>query len=155
MTTLETTLQQHAFFADIDPRHVELIAQHAEPMDFPAGRLIFRHGEPANHFYIINSGRVSLEVFASGAGPITLMTLEPGEVLGWSWLFEPYFWHLDARTLEATQTIALDGAWLRERCNEDHELGYHLMKHAVRIVQQRLEAAMLQMIDMYGVPGKN
>jgi hypothetical protein len=72
-------------------------------------------------------------------------------VLGWSWLFEPYIWHLDARALEPTEAIALDGAGLRAECDTNYKLGYYLMRRSVRIIEQRLQAAMIQMLDIYGL----
>jgi CRP-like cAMP-binding protein len=79
------------------------------------------------------------------------MTLSAGDVLGWSWLFEPYVWHLDARALEPTEAIALNGAGLRDECDTNHKLGYSLMRRSVRIIEQRLQAAMIQMLDIYGL----
>lgn len=151
MTAVESILNEHPFFRDIEARLIQQMADHASSVSFEAGRLIFRQGEPANQFYIISQGHVALEVFAPDRGAIPLMTLGAGDVLGWSWLFEPYIWHLDARAIEDTQAIVLDGAELRAECEANHELGYHLMKHSVQLIEQRLEAAMVQMIDMYGV----
>jgi CRP-like cAMP-binding protein len=72
-------------------------------------------------------------------------------VLGWSWLFPPYRWHFDARALELTRAIALDGKCLREKCEEDHDLGYELVKRVAQIIMERLQATRLQLLDVYGV----
>lgn len=149
MTSLSPVLEKHRFFADIETRHIHRIAEHASPITLNSGELIFRQGEPANHFYIITSGHVALEVFAPGRGPLTIMTIGTDDVLGWSWLFEPYIWHFDAQAMESTTAIMLDGAWLRAACESDHELGYQLMKHSVHVIEQRLQAAMIQLLDMY------
>ncbi len=151
MTTLESVLEEHPFFQDIGSHYVHQIAEHATTMTFEPGRLIFHQGEPANQFYIVSQGHVALEIYSPEHGPIRLMTVGAGDVLGWSWLFEPYIWHLDARAIESTEAIALDGAGLRAECDTNHELGYHLMKHSVQIIAQRLQASMMQMLDMYGV----
>lgn len=151
MTAMESILQEHPFFSDIESHYLNMIAEHSSYVTFERGRLVFRQGEPANTFYIISQGHVALEVFAPDQGPISLMTLGEGEVLGWSWLFDPYTWHLDARAIEETQAIALDGTELRAQCEANHELGYLLMRRSVVIVQQRLQAAMMQLIDMYGL----
>jgi CRP-like cAMP-binding protein len=66
--------------------------------------------------------------------------LGEGEVLGWSWLLPPYQWHYSARAIEPTQVIALDGAELRTRCEQDHDLGYEIMKRFALVIVQRLEA---------------
>ncbi len=63
-----------------------------------------------------------------GAGPLVIETLHAGEVVGWSWLFEPYRWQFDARAQRADRGVAFDGACLRGKCEADHELGYQLMR---------------------------
>lgn len=151
MTVQESILDQHPFFQDVDTRHVAKIARHASEVSFDTGRLIFRQGEAARQFYLLTRGRVALEVFAPGHGPLTLMTLEDDDVLGWSWLFEPYIWRFDARALEDTRAIAIDGAGLRAQCEEDYELGYRLMTRLMDMITQRLVTARLQLLDMYGV----
>ncbi len=81
--------------------------------------------------------------------PITIATLEKDDVLGWSWVVEPYYWHLDARAVEPTRAIALDGKCLRTKCEENHDLGYELLKRFVHLVEKRLEATRLQLLDVY------
>lgn len=146
---VESILSQHPFFQDIAPQHIHEISEHASSIRFDAGRLIFRQGEPANQFYLISTGLVGLEVFAPERGSISLMTLGAGDVLGWSWLIPPYVWHLDARALEPTEAIVLDGAGLRGQCAFNHELGYQLMRHSVQIIEQRFQAALMQVMDLY------
>jgi CRP/FNR family cyclic AMP-dependent transcriptional regulator len=79
-----------------------------------------------------------------------LQTLEPGEIVGWSWLFPPYRWNFDVRALEPLGAIAFDGACLRGKCDRDPALGYTLMKRFARVLSERLGAARLQLLDLYG-----
>jgi hypothetical protein len=44
----------------------------------------------------------------------------------------------------------LDGKCLRTKCEEDHELGYEFLKRFAHIVTERLDAARLQLADIYG-----
>jgi CRP-like cAMP-binding protein len=62
----------------------------------------------------------------------------------------PHKWHFDARAMEITRAIALDGKCLRDKCKEDHDLGYELMKKFSVLIAQRLEATRLQLMDIYG-----
>jgi CRP-like cAMP-binding protein len=151
MQNLEPFLAEHPFFKDLDRRYLELIVGCASNVRFDAGDFIFREGEEADRFYIIRHGKVALEVFAPGRGSITVQTIGEGDVLGWSWLFPPYRWHFDARALELTRAIALDGKCLREKCEEDHDLGYELVKRVAQIIMERLQATRLQLLDVYGV----
>jgi CRP/FNR family transcriptional regulator, cyclic AMP receptor protein len=151
MQTLEAILAKHPFFEGLEPRYMQIITGCASNVRFDAGEYIFHEGEPAEHFYIIRQGKVALETFAAQRGTITVETIEEGEVLGWSWLFPPYRWHFDARVVEPTRAIALDGACLRGKGEADHTLGYELMKRFAGIVVDRLQATRLQLLDVYGV----
>jgi CRP-like cAMP-binding protein len=93
---------------------------------------------------------VALEIVAPQRGPIIVETLGEGDILGWSWLIPPYNWHFDARAVELTRAIALDGKCLRTKCEADHDLGYELLKRFTNIMEQRLEATRLQLLDIYG-----
>jgi CRP-like cAMP-binding protein len=152
METLEPVLAEHPFLKGLDPKHLHLIVGCASNVRFNAGEFIFREGEEANEFYILRHGKVALEVFSPERGPIIIDTLVEGEVLGWSWLIPPYIWHFDARAVELTRAIALDGKCLRTKCEEDHDLGYELLKRFAHIIEQRLQATRLRLLDVYGVP---
>jgi CRP/FNR family transcriptional regulator, cyclic AMP receptor protein len=117
---------------------------------FEAGQFLFREGESADTFYVIRNGRVQVETFSPEHGPIIIQTEAEGEVLGWSWLVPPYHWRFDARATEQVRVIAIDGKCLREKCEEDHNLGYELMKRFALIIAERLEATRLQLLDVYG-----
>jgi CRP-like cAMP-binding protein len=148
--TLEPILAEHPFFTDLNSRYLQLIVGGAPNVRFEAGQFIFHEGDEANQFYLIRHGSVSIEVFVPERGPLIIQTLGEGDVLGWSWLFPPYRWVFDARAVSLTRAIALDGACLRKKCEEDHELGYELLKRFAQIIMERLQATRLQLLDVYG-----
>jgi len=45
----------------------------------------------------------------------------------------------------------LDGKCLRGKSEEDHDLGYELLKRFARVIQERLQATRLQPINVYEV----
>ena len=108
-----------------------------------------REGEEANQFYMIRQGRVAVEIGDTERGPIIVQTVEEGEVLGWSWLIPPFRWRFDARAIELTRAIAMDGKCLRTKSEEDCDLGYELLKRFSLIVAERLDATRLQLLDVY------
>ena len=83
-------------------------------------------------------------------GPAVVQTVGEGDILGWSWLTFPYRWHFDARALRPTRALSFDGKCLREKCEEDHDLGYEILKRFANVVTERLEATRLQLLDIYG-----
>ena len=148
--TLERILGEHPLLRGCAPQYIQLLAGCASNVRFDAGEIIFRQGEEANVFYLIRHGRVALEIPDSARGPIIIQTLMEGDVLGWSWAVTPYRWHFDARAVELTRAIALDGKCLREKCEVDHHLGYEVMRRVTHIVEHRLQATRLQLLDVYG-----
>src|SRR5262245_13780744 len=128
MQTLKAILTSQPFFQGLDPGYVQFIAGCARTVRYEAGEYIFREGESATHFYVLREGLVALETMAARHQPVTIQTIETEEVLGWSWLFPPYRWHFSARVIEPVRAISLDGACLRAKCEEDHELGYQLTR---------------------------
>ena len=154
METLEPILSEHPFLKGLDPRFIQLIVGCASNLRFNGGEYLFREGQEAGQFYIIRYGKVAVELAAAQRGVINIQTVGEGEILGWSWLIPPYSWRFDARAVELTRVIALDGKCLRAKCEEDHQLGYELLKRFSHIIAQRLEATRLQLLDLYGVHPK-
>lgn len=151
MKTLEPYLAEHPFLKGLESHHLKIIVGCASHVQFDVGQFILREGEEANKFYIIRSGKVAVELFAAERGSITIQTVGEGEILGWSWLIPPYQWRFDARAVEPTRAIALDGKCLRTKCEQDHDLGYELLKRFAHVIALRLEATRLQLLDIYGV----
>lgn len=150
METLEPILAQHPFLKGLEPNYLKLLVGCASNVRFSAGQYLFHEGEEANHFYMIRQGKIAVEIHAAERGAITVETIGEGDVLGWSWLIPPYRWRFDARAVELTRAIALDGKCLRTKSEEDHNLGYELLKRFSRIIVERLEATRLQLLDVYG-----
>jgi len=153
METLERILVEHPFFAGLESYYANLLVGCAANVRFNASTYIFKEGEDANEFYVIRAGKVALEIFAPQRKPIILATLGEGEILGWSWLLPPYQWKFHARAVEDTRALALDGKCLREKCEQNHDLGYEVLKRFCQIVERRLEATRLQLLDVYGSRG--
>jgi CRP-like cAMP-binding protein len=147
----EKILAEHSFFKGIESRYLSSLVERATMINFNAGEFIFHQGEKAQQFYFLLEGKVALEVATLVHGSLTIQTIGRNEVLGWSWLLSPYTWHFDARAMEVTTAVTFDGKWLREKCQEDHELGYEFMKRINDILVQRLQATRLQLLDVYGV----
>lgn len=150
MESLEHILGESQFLQGLEPHHLQLITGCASNVKFEGGQYLFHESEEAEKFFIIRHGKVAIEVFTPDRGPITIQTLEAGDVLGWSWLVPPYQWRFDAKAIELVRAVALDGKCLRTKCEEDHHLGYHLLKRFAHIIEQRLEATRLQLLDVYG-----
>jgi CRP-like cAMP-binding protein len=150
MQTIDQLIAHTDVFSGLEPAQLELVAGCARTAHFDAGALLLREGDPANTFFLIRRGAVALEVHAPDRGQLVIETLGDGEVVGWSWLFAPYRWQMDGRAVTGCSVVAFDGACLRAKADEDHELGYQLMRRFAANVVERLQATRLQLLDVYG-----
>jgi CRP/FNR family transcriptional regulator, cyclic AMP receptor protein len=149
--SLEAAIAGHPFLKGLSSEHLKILADSAMFADFSEGQLIFSQRDPANRFYLLKEGHVVLESHVRDSGTVPIQTIGPGDVLGWSWLFPPYHWHFDARALEPTKAIFFYGTRLREHCEQNHDLGYELMKRMTEIVIKRLQATWRQLLDSEGL----
>jgi CRP-like cAMP-binding protein len=133
----------------MDAEYRTLIAGCARNAVFSDRSFLFREGAPAETFYLIREGAVALEITAPG-GVLTVQTVGAGEVAGFSWLLRPHRWQFDGRAVGRVHAVELDGACLRAKCDADPRLGYDLMRRFASLATRRLQAARLQLLDVYG-----
>jgi CRP-like cAMP-binding protein len=118
------------------------------PIHFEKGCVIFHQGETAKRFYLLEEGKVELEAATkSGGRKVVAGIIGPQEVLGWSWLFEPYEWQFTARALTETRAIFFYGTVLRERCETDPALGFDPFKRMSKEMVKRLQAARKRLVE--------
>ena len=102
---LEVQIAEHPFLRGMAEPHLKQLAGCAMPSRFAPGTFLFREGDPANRFYLIQTGFVSLEQDGREVERVRIGTLGPGDCLGWSWLFPPYYWHFDAQAIERLSAL--------------------------------------------------
>lgn len=142
-------LAEQPFLNGMTARQLELLAADSMVANFDVGKRILNEGGPSNRFYLILAGRVELELPVLDGEAVHIETLGAGDVFGWSWLFAPYHCHFDARVTAPTQTIFFYGSHLqvRDLCEENHDLGYELMKRISEIVVKRLQATRRELME--------
>jgi CRP/FNR family cyclic AMP-dependent transcriptional regulator len=126
------------------------LAPLARPVDFEAGSIVLREGVDTPFLGAILSGRVALRLRVPELGDrITIVTIEPGELIGWSAVVPPYRATVDAVATEATRVLAVDAAALRDLLKIDPGLASELLPLILESVSDRLGASWQQLLDMY------
>ncbi|MGX1851522.1 cyclic nucleotide-binding domain-containing protein [Streptomyces sp. NPDC055299] len=144
----------HGFLSALPPGPRDQLLGLAHDASFPVGRRLFDEGGAADQFWIIRSGRIALDVHEPGRGETVVETLGEGELLGWSWLFDPYRWHLGARTRSAVEAYEFDARQVRAEIDEDPVFGLALTRCVAAVaIGRRLRAARTRLLDLYGPPG--
>lgn len=148
MKSVKAIITDHPLFRDLKPEHITVLIEGAKAASFEAGEVLFREGEPANRFYLIESGKIALEAHEPGGGTLLVETLTAGDVLGWSWLFSPFVWHFQGRAIEPSNALLLNGGHLLVAAEKDHDFGYELMKRVAQVVIHRLQATRKQLLAL-------
>ncbi len=146
---LAEVLASHPLFQGFDAETMAFLEGCAKNEVFQAGTYIFKADEPADRFFLLRAGDVALELQVPGRARLTVKTLHPGEVLGASWMLPPYSWRFDARALSAVRATSIDAECLRRKCDDNPALGYEVLKRFLPILAERLQAARVQLVDLY------
>jgi CRP/FNR family cyclic AMP-dependent transcriptional regulator len=142
-------LSQHPFLDGLNRIQISLLADCALTARFKPGEIIFREGEKADRFYLIERGQVALESGLDYGEPVVIDTIGAGDLLGWSWMMPPYVWHFTARAVESTEAIYFAGDILHDYCHRDHSLGFELHKRISTVMMKRLQAARKKMLAVH------
>jgi CRP-like cAMP-binding protein len=138
---LEVTARELAaqrFLRGMRPGQLDALAEAAAEVVFPAGHRIFDEAESANHFWLIESGYVVLDVQVPGEGLAIMGKVGIGELLGWSWLFPPHQWTLGAVCATEVKAFEFNALTIRERCAADPALKDELIQRLFQVLTGRL-----------------
>ncbi len=151
MKKIVDILNEHSFFQGLSFKDLEFIAGCGRNIVFQEKEMIAKPGDIANEFYLICHGRIAMILDLPSHAPFIFQTLSKNDIVGLSWLIPPYRWTISAQAMEETTAIAINGACLRGKCEEDPSLGFKLMKHLVQVLVAREDAARLHLLDVYGI----
>jgi CRP-like cAMP-binding protein len=149
MQALEKLTSGHPFLAGLDPHLCALFNDCASLRRFGSQQCVFHEGGEADHFYLILTGKLSLESHVDRLGTVVIQTLAAGDALGWSWLLPPYRWEFTASTLAPTDVISFDAAALRNKAAQNLEFRGELLARINKTLVRRLHGARTQLIDLY------
>jgi CRP-like cAMP-binding protein len=103
------------------------------------GAVLIREGAETERMGILLDGLLSLRVAVAGRGRATLMTIEPGDVFGWSAVV----------ALQPSEVIVFEAERLRALLGEDDALAATVYPRLLQCVSRRLVATRTQLLDLY------
>ncbi|MER5745054.1 MULTISPECIES: Crp/Fnr family transcriptional regulator [unclassified Streptomyces] len=133
--------------------HRERLLGLARETSFDAGTRLFEEGRHADRFWIIRTGTVALDLRVPGRRHAVIESLGHGELIGWSWHYPPFTWHLGAEAMSPVRAWEFDAEAVRSLCAEDAEFGRSIAVWVGRVVAQRLHAARVRLLDLYAPYG--
>jgi len=137
------------FGAGLSPETVARLAGIAEIKDVAAGTELIREGMVTDAFAIVLSGRVALRTLVPERGMVTILTVEPGDIIGWSAVVPPHRGTSTAVTIEPVRVLELPGDRLRALLRSDHALAASVSPRLLQAVSRRLAATRMQLLDLF------
>lgn len=116
---------------------------------YEPGAEILRAGMPTPFLGVVERGRVALRLRVPERGRVTIVTVEAGELLGWSAVVPPYRATVDAVATMPTRIVAYDAVALRARLAVDCELAAALLPLVLESVSERLSGSWDQLLDLF------
>jgi CRP/FNR family transcriptional regulator, cyclic AMP receptor protein len=139
-----------SWFGKALPAHARMrLVECASLREYPTGAVILTEQDETRIFGIVTAGRVGLRVLVPERGSVTILTVEPGDVLGWSALVGPHRSTSTAVALEPTTVLAFDPSALRAALSADDALAATLYPRLLEAVTRRLTATRQQLLDLY------
>ena len=146
---LVTALSQSWFGAGLAPETVARLAAIAELRAIEPGDEVTREGQVTEALAIVLSGRVALRTLVPERGMVTILTVEPGDVVGWSALVPPHRATSTGVAIEPVTLVELPGERLRSLLRSDHALAASLYPRVLQVVSRRLTATRMQLLDLF------
>lgn len=139
--------------AALPAEHRERLMRMAREVSFDAGTRLFEEGRRADRFWIIRTGTVVLDLHVPGRRAAVIESLGHGELLGWSWHFPPYAWHLGAEAMSPVRAFEFDAEAVRTLCAQDDDFGRAIAVWVGRVVADRLHTSRMRLLDLYAPYG--
>lgn len=149
VTTLAGRLAGTWFGSGLAPRDRERLVALATLQPFVAGDVLLREGAACEVLGVVLTGLLGVQVQVPGRGPTTLLTVEPGDVYGWSALVPPYRSTSTVLGVASGEALTFAADVLRELLREDDGLAATLYPRLLQSLGRRLTATRLQLLDLY------
>ena len=139
-------LAAHPMLHGMSTDHLAVLAGSASDVAFPAGHRLFEEDGSANHFWLLQSGSVALDLHIPGHGRVRIDTVGLGELLGWSWRFPPYRWAFGAVAASPVKAFEFDAQAVRASCASEPEFGHEVTERLARVLAKRLQSTRVRLI---------
>jgi len=150
---LTTTLQSIPWFLELNHERLERLVKITTLREIKASEDLFAEGEKDDFLYIVLEGKIAIEIFVPSHGKIRIFTAEPLDIIGWSSMTPVVRQRTaTARAILCSRVAAIDAKQLHQLCEEDHDIGYIIMRRLSNVVASRLLTTRLQLLDMLAHP---
>ncbi len=138
-------LRNSCLFQNLTGEQLARIASLCCEEYFEAGHILFEEGETPDKIYLVQQGKVALDMGLSFGQHVkrrvTIEIVTRGQPVGWSAVTGSEALTATARCLEKTAALAINGESLRSLFDGDPHMGYCVERQTVDLVRSRLANA--------------
>jgi CRP-like cAMP-binding protein len=132
-------IKQKELLAGLDKKFVKQLIDVTEKKTYKNGEFVFHEGHPASRFYVLQKGRVSLTIGATGQ--MVFLVDHAGEAFGWSSLLGRNVYAATAQCTEPTVLLGIQGVKFNLIVDQDPVNGLILIRRLGVILGHRLHGA--------------
>ena len=142
--TTKQVLKQCPLFQTLKDAELEIIAGLAVEKDYEPGTTIVRERDPAEELFVLKEGKLALQMTIPLAKEhsgrkVTVDVITEGEVVGWRVVVEPHIYTYTAVCLQGAKVLSISSAKLRALFEENHDIGYEVLKGLIKVAASRLD----------------
>ncbi len=137
------------FGARLPEAELGRLQAHARSASYEAGAEILREGDLTRDLGIVVQGRVALRLRVPERGMTTVLTVEAGEIIGWSAVVPPHRSTSTVIAVVPTDLMLLDGAALRTELDADPVLAAAVYRSLLEALAARLTGTRMQLLDLF------
>ena len=135
----ETALEVGGLFNGIPGATLEKLAALARKEAHPGGAVLYKPGDPADDFYVLDSGRVEFLVGRGEHAARGGFMLKKGEVFGWAALIEGHPARIaSARCVEDSSVLRINGRAALGVLEGDPAAGFTVMRRLASLIARFL-----------------
>lgn len=150
------TIRQIPWFTNLTQAQLERVTSIASLHRLSAGDILFKEGDREDSLYVLLEGQIVLEIEVPTRGQVIFFTAEVLDILGWSSMTPIVRQRTaQARVTKNSLLLGFNSKLLEQLCEEDHEIGYMLMRRLANTVASRLLTTRLCLLDLITQPIKH
>jgi len=117
-----------------------------ELLHFDKNEYIFRQGDKAERFYMLQQGKVLLEQKITDTITVSVSAIKPGYSFGWSAMLDEELFTTDAICAEACKIFSFREKKIKMLFQKDNALGFIMSQRLLRIMKKRYDIRTEQFI---------
>ena len=147
------SLRDTWFGSHLPAAAISRLEAHTRSRSFEAGTEILREGDPTRDMGVVIHGRAAIRLRVPERGVTTILTVEPGNVIGWSAVVPPHRATSTVVALVPTDVVLIDGAGLRAELEADPVLAAAVYRSLLEALADRLTGTRMQLLDLFSQHG--